>query len=199
MGNLFFPFTMPFDSNICCSKRFHILFKSDTLCTVCVIEYVVQCECLFVHNTYWMHHAHDTAQLSYEWDMYQHAWVLQLQLSSNKITKITIFFVYFPLQQFTQPAVIEQMAYVLIGCGALMFFLSFLGYCGAIRESQCMLTTVSYGIVCLIIGFFFFFSSYHILLVFYNLNIHAWNRAYLFRSYRFMGCGWRAFLSKYYV
>ncbi|KAJ6640547.1 CD9 antigen [Pseudolycoriella hygida] len=43
-------------------------------------------------------------------------------------------------EEFTQPAVIEQMAYVLIGCGALMFFLSFLGYCGAIRESQCMLT-----------------------------------------------------------
>lgn len=53
------------------------------------------------------------------------------------------------LQQFTQPAVIEQMAYVLIVCGAVMFLLSFLGYCGAIRESQCLLTT--YGVFMIII------------------------------------------------
>lgn len=55
------------------------------------------------------------------------------------------------LQQFTQPAVIEQMAYVLIACGALMFFLSFLGYCGAIRESPCLLTTVIIIIIITII------------------------------------------------
>jgi len=53
------------------------------------------------------------------------------------------------IEQFTQPAVIEQMAYVLIVCGALMFFLSFMGYCGAIRESPCMLTT--YGILMIVI------------------------------------------------
>lgn len=46
-------------------------------------------------------------------------------------------------QKFTQPIVIEQMAYVLIACGILMFVLSFLGYVGAIRESSCMLSTVS--------------------------------------------------------
>lgn len=34
------------------------------------------------------------------------------------------------------------MAYVLIATGAVMFLLSFLGYCGAIRESPCMLTMV---------------------------------------------------------
>lgn len=48
------------------------------------------------------------------------------------------------INHFTQPAVIEQMAYVLIVCGAIMFVLSFLGYCGAIQESKCLLTT--YGI-----------------------------------------------------
>lgn len=53
------------------------------------------------------------------------------------------------IEQFTQPAVIEQMAYVLIACGVLMFLLSFLGYCGAIRESPCMLTT--YGILMIVI------------------------------------------------
>lgn len=46
-------------------------------------------------------------------------------------------------QQFTAPAVIDQLAYVLIACGAVTFFLSFLGYCGAIRESTCLLYTVS--------------------------------------------------------
>lgn len=52
-------------------------------------------------------------------------------------------FLLFMFQHFTQPAVIEQLAYFLIAIGAIMFFLSFLGYCGAIRESQCLLTTVS--------------------------------------------------------
>ncbi|KAF5270384.1 hypothetical protein FQR65_LT05572 [Abscondita terminalis] len=52
------------------------------------------------------------------------------------------------LEQFTQPTVIEQASYILVVAGAFMFIVSFLGYCGAIRESQCLLTT--YGI-CLII------------------------------------------------
>ncbi|KAM7358758.1 tetraspanin 66E isoform 2-T5 [Cochliomyia hominivorax] len=45
------------------------------------------------------------------------------------------------INQFTQPQVIEQMAYVLIAIGGIMFLLSFLGYCGAIRESRCLLST----------------------------------------------------------
>ncbi|KAJ8921817.1 hypothetical protein NQ315_008449 [Exocentrus adspersus] len=53
------------------------------------------------------------------------------------------------LQEFTKPGVIEQVSYILIAIGALMFLVSFLGYCGALRESQCMLTT--YGILLLII------------------------------------------------
>lgn len=53
------------------------------------------------------------------------------------------------LEHFTQPAVIEQLAYLLIAIGSVMFFLSFLGYCGAIRESRCLLTT--YGLFLLVI------------------------------------------------
>ncbi|XP_071451071.1 tetraspanin-18-like [Hetaerina americana] len=43
------------------------------------------------------------------------------------------------LQQFGQQTVVDQAAYVLIAIGAFIFIVSFLGYCGAIRESKCML------------------------------------------------------------
>ncbi|XP_025830410.1 CD82 antigen [Agrilus planipennis] len=57
-------------------------------------------------------------------------------------------YLFFLFQQFTQPTVIEQASYILIAAGAFMFIVSFLGYCGALRESRCLLTT--YGI-CLVI------------------------------------------------
>lgn len=47
-----------------------------------------------------------------------------------------------PFQRFTEPQLIDQSVYILIAIGGLMFFLGFLGYCGAIRESQCMLSLV---------------------------------------------------------
>ena len=37
-------------------------------------------------------------------------------------------------------------AYVLIAVGSVIMLIGFLGCCGAIRESQCMLISVSYGI-----------------------------------------------------
>ncbi|PSN33262.1 hypothetical protein C0J52_22119 [Blattella germanica] len=52
-------------------------------------------------------------------------------------------------QQITQPTVIEQAAYILIAAAAFMFLVSFLGYCGALRESRCLLTC--YGIFLIII------------------------------------------------
>ncbi|CAO1373824.1 unnamed protein product [Diamesa serratosioi] len=52
------------------------------------------------------------------------------------------------VERFTEPQLIDQSVYILIAIGGLMFLLGFLGYCGAIRESQCMLSL--YG-VCLII------------------------------------------------
>nr|CAD7573707.1 unnamed protein product [Timema californicum] len=44
-------------------------------------------------------------------------------------------------EKFTTPTVIEQVSYILIAAGAFVFVVSFLGYCGAIRESRCLLTT----------------------------------------------------------
>ena len=44
---------------------------------------------------------------------------------------------------------IEQAAYILLALGGLIFVISFLGYCGAIKESRVLLTT--YGIFLIII------------------------------------------------
>jgi len=50
-----------------------------------------------------------------------------------------------------QPIVIEQAAYLLIAAGAFVFIVSFLGYCGAVKESRVLLGM--YGIfVLLIVG-----------------------------------------------
>nr|XP_023026022.1 tetraspanin-9 [Leptinotarsa decemlineata]XP_023026023.1 tetraspanin-9 [Leptinotarsa decemlineata]XP_023026024.1 tetraspanin-9 [Leptinotarsa decemlineata]XP_023026025.1 tetraspanin-9 [Leptinotarsa decemlineata]XP_023026026.1 tetraspanin-9 [Leptinotarsa decemlineata] len=45
------------------------------------------------------------------------------------------------LQEFTKPGVIEQISYVFISIGAFMLVVSLLGYCGALRQSNCILTT----------------------------------------------------------
>jgi len=53
------------------------------------------------------------------------------------------------IKELTEPTVIEQGAYMLIACGAFIFVLSFLGYCGAIKESRVLLT--AYGLFIIII------------------------------------------------
>ena len=53
------------------------------------------------------------------------------------------------MQEFVEPAVIEQAAYILIAASAFIFIISFLGYCGAIKESRVLLT--AYGIFLIII------------------------------------------------
>eukprot|EP00092_Neocalanus_flemingeri_P079328 GFUD01098813.1.p1 GENE.GFUD01098813.1~~GFUD01098813.1.p1 ORF type:complete len:292 (+),score=99.27 GFUD01098813.1:117-992(+) len=53
------------------------------------------------------------------------------------------------LKEFVEPAVIEQAAYILIAAGAFILIISFLGYCGAIKESRVLLT--AYGIFLIII------------------------------------------------
>jgi tetraspanin-18 len=49
------------------------------------------------------------------------------------------------IREFTEPKVIEQGAYILIAIGAFIFIISFLGYCGAIKESRVLLT--AYGLI----------------------------------------------------
>lgn len=44
---------------------------------------------------------------------------------------------------------IDNAAYILIALGAFIFILSFLGYCGSIKESRVLLT--AYGIFIIII------------------------------------------------
>ena len=64
------------------------------------------------------------------------------------IFNLTNFFI--TLQEVTQPTVIEQGAYILIAAGAFIFIISFLGYCGAIKESRVLLT--AYGLFIIIIA-----------------------------------------------
>ncbi|XP_054263946.1 tetraspanin-18-like [Macrosteles quadrilineatus] len=52
-------------------------------------------------------------------------------------------------KHFSQPHVISQLSYILIAAGAFIFLLSFLGYCGALRESRCCLAF--YGIMLVLI------------------------------------------------
>lgn len=47
------------------------------------------------------------------------------------------------INEFVEPAVINQAAYILIAIGAFILIISFLGYCGAIQESRVLLTTYS--------------------------------------------------------
>lgn len=54
------------------------------------------------------------------------------------------------IRELTEPTVIEQAAYILIAAGAFIFIISFLGYCGAIKESRVLLT--AYGLFIIIIA-----------------------------------------------
>merc|ERR1719187_2844822 len=53
------------------------------------------------------------------------------------------------LEELTEPSVIEQGAYILIAAGAFIFIISFLGYCGAVKENRVLLT--AYGIFIIIV------------------------------------------------
>jgi len=53
------------------------------------------------------------------------------------------------LKEFVEPAVIDQAAYILIALGSFIFIISFLGYCGSIKESRVLLT--AFGIFLIII------------------------------------------------
>lgn len=50
------------------------------------------------------------------------------------------------MQNLTQPAAIAQGAYLLIAAGAFVFVVSFLGYCGAVKESRVLLGLVCHNI-----------------------------------------------------
>lgn len=52
-------------------------------------------------------------------------------------------------QQFTQPTVISQLSYILLAVGIFLFIVSFLGCCGALQESKCLLSL--YGILVILI------------------------------------------------
>jgi tetraspanin-18 len=84
-------------------------------------------------------------------------WLAADKDSFIKLTKISVFNEGVELdeaaknliREVTEPKVIEQGAYILIAIGAFIFIISFLGYCGAIKESRVLLT--AYGLFLIII------------------------------------------------
>ena len=65
---------------------------------------------------------------------------------------------------------IEQGAYILIAAGAFIFIISFLGYCGAIKESRVLLT--AYGLFIIIISLL-------------QVKCYAFPKIYLFQCCRY--------------
>lgn len=55
------------------------------------------------------------------------------------------------VKEFSEPDVIEQAAYVLIALGAFIFIISFLGYCGAIKESRVLLTAYALFLIIILV------------------------------------------------
>jgi len=53
------------------------------------------------------------------------------------------------LQEMSEPTVIEHAAYILMSVGAFVFLISFIGYCGAVKESRALLT--AYGLFIVIL------------------------------------------------
>ncbi len=73
----------------------------------------------------------------------------RLHTLSSSASEKTLLVALFE-QDLTEPTVIEQGAYILIAAGAFIFIISFLGYCGAIKESRVLLT--AYGLFIIIIA-----------------------------------------------
>ncbi len=85
--------------------------------------------------------------------------------------RICDFFFFFVAQNLVQPAVITQSAYLLIAAGAFIFIVSFLGYCGAVKESRVLLGLVG------------------IWLMNCNLYINGFYFCHLVRRLRLCDCG----------
>lgn len=76
---------------------------------------------------------------------------LWLLLDKNSIVSLLKTVSSEHVERFTEPQLIDQSVYILIAIGGIMFFLGFLGYCGALRESQCMLSLYGVFIIILLV------------------------------------------------
>ena len=76
-------------------------------------------------------------------------WGGEADFESERSALTSVYFLNCSIQDFVEPAVIEQAAYILIAIGAFILIISVLGYCGALKESRVLLT--AYGIFLIII------------------------------------------------
>jgi len=71
-------------------------------------------------------------------------WLIADKESFIKVTKLDNTLLdeksKFIVEEFTEPDVVLQTAYILVALGAFIFIVAFLGYCGAIQESRVLLT-----------------------------------------------------------
>ena len=65
----------------------------------------------------------------------------------SQIYFLDLYLFCIQLQTFVDPKLIDQVAYILIALGAFIFIISFLGYCGSIKESRVLLTAYAIFIV----------------------------------------------------
>lgn len=86
--------------------------------------------------------------------------------------KFNTFLLFFYFQRFTEPQLVDQTVYIFIVIGALMFVLGFLGYCGALRESQCLLSLVSVEMCFILIYWKINYSIWHWVPSDYNFMDH---------------------------
>ncbi|KAF6212809.1 hypothetical protein GE061_010518 [Apolygus lucorum] len=55
------------------------------------------------------------------------------------------------LSLFTQPGMVVNIAYILMAAGGFVFIMSMLGYCGALRESKCLLGFYGFLLIVILI------------------------------------------------
>lgn len=55
------------------------------------------------------------------------------------------------LSFFTQPGMVVNISYILMAAGGFVFIMSMLGYCGALRESKCLLGFYGFLLIVILI------------------------------------------------
>lgn len=78
-------------------------------------------------------------------------WLYVDKDSFLSVTKAVDYNTLPQLEQLTQPEVVAHISYALMAAGGIIFILSLLGYCGALRESRCLLGFYGFLLVVILV------------------------------------------------